>query len=994
MERCDIILMKIIIFGGLIEMQFKIDDIYHGFRLTEEEIIKEANSTVRLFKHEKSGARLFYMENEDDNKVFSVTFRTPPKDSTGLPHILEHSVLCGSGKFPTKEPFVELVKGSMNTFLNAFTFGDKTMYPVASRNDKDFENLMDVYLDSVFHPNIYKYPEILKQEGWHYELEDTSEELRYKGVVYNEMKGALSSPESVLSRKLRETLFPDTPYGYESGGDPDVIPELTQEEFISFHKKYYHPSNSYMFLYGKLDVLGHLKFIDEEYLRDFEAIHVDSSIPVQKSFEAMQSFELEYPISAQEDEKDKTYLSLNYAVGLSTDSELYIAMDILEHILLATPASPLKKALIEAGLGRDVFGKYDNSILQPVFSVIVKNSNEESLEEFKTVVSDTLNGLVHEGLDSKLAEAAVNLKEFQLRESDSAGYPKGLIYNINIMDSWLYDKDPIMHLRYELIFEKIRLGLNNRYFENLIEKYLLNNSHSSLLVLKPKKGLSEGKDEETKAKLKSIKDNMSKEQLQELVNETGRLKKWQNTPDTPEKLALIPMLSIGDIDRKAEVLPQQVKEESGVTVLAHHMFTNDIVYANLLFDTTAVPQDLLPYIPLLSGILGRISTENYSYGELSKEIDMHTGGISFSTQVYGEKDDDSKYHPVFSIKGRALASKMAKMFELISEIIARTKFDDFKRIKEIIQENKSRIEMRISNEGYTIACKRLFSYFSDEGSYLETISGLTYYRFIDGIERNFENSIDEVSENLRKLMSLIFRKDALIAGVTCEEDEYSSFAKGLESVLRGLGGGKYQATKYVFEIESLNEGLMTQGKVQYVAQGYNFIKLGYAYTGKLQVLKTISRYSYLWNRIRVQGGAYGAFSGFEKNGNMFIVSYRDPNLKETLKVYDEMYDYLKDFRIEEREMTKYIIGTISKLDLPLTPFMKGERAIEYYMRKITAEDLQREREEILGTRQQDIRELSDMIFEIMKRQSYCVLGSEMKIKDNRELFGSLVEVFE
>ena len=370
-------------------MQFKVGDIYHGFRLIEENDIKETNSKIRLFRHEKSGARLFNMENDDDNKVFSVTFRTPPRDSTGLPHILEHSVLCGSRKFPTKEPFVELVKGSLNTFLNAFTFGDKTMYPVASRNDKDFENLMDVYLDSVFHPNIYKYPEILKQEGWHYELENTSEELKYKGVVYNEMKGALSSPESVLSRKLQETLFPDSPYGYESGGDPEVIPELTQEEFISFHKKYYHPSNSYMFLYGKLDVLGRLKFIDEEYLKDFEAIHVDSAIPVQKAFEAMQSYELEYPISAQEDEKDKTYLSLNYAVGLSTDPELYIAMEILEHILLATPASPLKKALIEADLGRDVFGKYDNSILQPVFSIIVKNSNTEVLEDFKRVVSNT-----------------------------------------------------------------------------------------------------------------------------------------------------------------------------------------------------------------------------------------------------------------------------------------------------------------------------------------------------------------------------------------------------------------------------------------------------------------------------------------------------------------------------------------------------------------------------------------------------------------------------
>jgi Zn-dependent M16 (insulinase) family peptidase len=975
-------------------MNFKIGDKYHGFRLTEERDVQETNSTVRLFLHDKSGARLFYMENEDDNKVFSISFRTPPKDSTGLPHILEHSVLCGSRKFPTKEPFVELVKGSLNTFLNAFTFGDKTMYPVASRNDKDFENLMDVYLDSVFYPNIYKYPEILKQEGWHYELESIEDELKYKGVVYNEMKGALSSPESVLGRKLQETLFPDTTYGYESGGDPEVIPELTQEQFIGFHKKYYHPANSYMFLYGKMDVLERLKFIDEAYLKDFKVISVDSAIPEQKAFSAMQSYELEYPISEQENERDKTYLSLNYAVGLSTEAELYLAMEILEHILLSTPASPLKKVLIEAGLGKDVFGKYDNSILQPVFSVIVKNSNVEKKEQFISVVLETIKELVKKGLDSDLVESAVNLKEFQLREADYEGYPKGLIYNIKIMDSWLYDKDPVMHLCYGRIFEKIRAEMNNRYFEDLMEKYILNNNHSSMLVLKPKKGMSEAKDEEIKTKLKNIKAKLTKDQLKELVKQTKELRERQNTPDTPEKLALIPMLSIKDIDRKGEILPQRVNEEAGVTVLAHHMFTNDIVYVDFLFDTTAVPQELLPYIPLLSGILGKVSTENFGFGDLSKEIDMHTGGIRFSSQVYGEKDDDNKYHPVFSVRGRALVSKMTRMFELISEIITRTRFDDVKRIKEIIQENKSRIEMRISNEGYIIACKRLFSYFSAEGSYLETISGLTYYRFIADIEKNFEIRIDEVRRNLQRLVGLIFRKDSLTAGVTCEEEDYNSFAKNIILMQKVLNPEKLPSIKYSFETKSLNEGLMTQGKVQYVAQGYNFIKLGYQYTGKLQVLRTISRYNYLWNRIRVQGGAYGAFSGFEKNGNMFMVSYRDPNLKETLKVYDEMYKYLKDLQIEEREMTKYIIGTISKLDLPLTPFRKGERAIENYMRKITAGNLQKEREEILNTSQEDMKALSDMMFELMKRQSYCVLGSEMKIKENSELFGSLVDVFE
>lgn len=974
-------------------MYFRIGEKYHGFLLIEKKHVKEVNSEILLFRHEMSGARLFYMENEDDNKVFSIAFRTPPKDSTGIPHILEHSVLCGSRKFPVKEPFVELVKGSLNTFLNAFTFGDKTMYPIASKNDKDFENLMDVYLDSVLYPNIYKYPEIMMQEGWHYELSEPGRELEYKGVVYNEMKGVFSSPESVLLRKVEKTLFPDTPYGYESGGDPEAIPELTQEEFLKFHKTYYHPSNSYIFLYGNMDVLGRLKFLDEAYLKDFKAASAESEIAIQKAFDQMQYYEFEYPVSIQGDVTDKTYLSLNYAVGFSDDVMLCLAMEILEHILLSTPASPLKKALIEAGIGKDVFGMYDSSILQPVFSIIVKNSNIEKKEEFIKTVSETLKKLVHDGLDSQLVEAAVNLKEFRLREADFENYPKGLIYNIKIMNSWLHDKDPIEQLRYEHIFEKIRSEMKNRYFENLMEKYILNNNHGSMLVLKPRRGMAEAKDKETKTKLKNIKANLAKDQLQEIVKQAEELREWQNTPDSPEKLALIPMLSIKDIDRRGEVLPQQVKEEEGIKVLAHHMFTNDIVYTDLMFDTAAVSQELLSYIPLLSGILGKVDTENYSCGDLSKEIDMHTGGISFSSRVYGEKNDDSKYHPVLSVRGRALSGKLTNMFDLIGEIITGTKFDDERRIREIVQENKSRIEMRISAEGYKTACKRLFSYFSEEGCYIETISGLTYYRFVADIEKNFEKRIEEVKSNLQKLMKLIFRQDNLIAGVTCEENDYSSFAKELKSMLTKLNSDKYNKERYDFSMSSRNEGLMTPGKVQYVAKGYNFIKLGYPYTGKLQVLRTISRYNYLWNRIRVQGGAYGAFSGFEKNGNMFLVSYRDPNLKETLRVYDEMHDYLKSFQVEPREMTKYIIGTISRLDLPLTPYMKGERAIENYMRKITSEDLQKEREEILSTSRKDIRALSDMMLELMNRQSYCVLGSEVKIKQNKELFGSLIDVF-
>lgn len=975
-------------------MQFELNKTYHGFTLLEEKEIKEVNSIARLFRHEKSGAELFHLENEDDNKVFSISFRTPPADSTGLPHILEHSVLCGSRKFPAKEPFVELIKGSLNTYLNASTYPDKTMYPVASKNEKDFYNLMDVYLDAVFYPNIYKKPEILMQEGWHYELDSRDSELTYKGVVYNEMKGAFSSPEQILMRKVMESLFPDTPYGLESGGDPDVIPELTYEEFVAFHKKYYHPSNSYIFLYGNGDLQQQLSFINDNYLKAFDKLEIASAIPLQKPFEKLAEMEIEYPISPDEDEKDKAYLSLNLAVGSSTDPEFYLAMDILQHLLLATPASPLKKALIDAQLGKDVFGSFDSSILQPTFSIIVKNSNVAGKDRFLEVVFDTLKGLVREGIDKKLVEASININEFHLREADYKGYPKGLIYNIKCMDSWLYGKNPRMHLEYEPVLEKIKTALKTDYFEKMIDKYLLKNTHGSILILKPRKGLGEAKNEELKKALAQYKSSLNSEQLDELVRQTQRLRELQNSPDSQDILETIPMLELRDIKPEAEQLPMEVREEQDVRILHCPVFTNNIAYVNYIFDAGAVSQEQIPYVSLLADVLGKTSTGKYSYSELSKEININTGELRFLVQVYGEKGDDSKYHPKLSVKSRALAAKLSKLFELVGEIVSSSSFDDPKRLREIIQEIKSRLEMRISNDGYIYACKRLLSYYSNEGAYVERLTGLTYYKFIADIEKNFDSRYEQLVDNIKAVSDMVFNRNTLLVNVTCEEEDYDAFRQQLPGFLNSLSGKRVPPVKYSFEMTPRNEGLMTPAKIQYVAKGYNFIKLGYKYNGALNVLNTIARYDYLWNRIRVQGGAYGAFSGFERNGNMFMASYRDPNLKETLKAYDEMEKYLRDFDADSREMTKYIIGTVSRLDTPLTPSMKGDRALEYYLRNISFEDVQRERDEVLSTSAADIRELADMIFETMKQDCICVLGNEAKIKESRELFGSLINVYE
>ena len=975
-------------------MKFTIGSTYHGFKLTQEKNIEELNSMTRLFEHEKSGARLLYLENDDDNKVFSIGFRTPPKSSNGLPHILEHSVLCGSRKFPTKEPFVELIKGSLNTFLNAMTFSDKTIYPLASKNEKDFLNLMDVYLDAVFYPNIYSQPEILMQEGWHYELENKEDKLTYKGVVYNEMKGAFSSPEGTLMRKIQESLFPDTAYGVESGGDPEFIPDLTQEEFIEFHKKYYHPSNSYIFLYGDGNIDKQLQFISEEYLNGFDRISVDSAIELQKPFSSMEEVKIEYPISSDDEEKDKTFLSMNFVTGDNISKpELHLAFEILEYLLLESAAAPLKKALVEAELGKDVFGSFDNSILQPVFSIVVKNSNESEKERFKEVVFETLKNLVKDGIDKKLIEACINITEFKLREADLGGFPKGLFYYITSMDSWLYDKDPTMHFEYEGYLSKIKAALTTNYFEELIEQYLINNTHSSFVILNGKKGLTEQKSKALEEKLAKHKASLSEKEIETIIQGAKDLKERQMTPDAVEVLETIPLLELSDIEAKVEHLPLKERDENGVKVLSHDIFTNKIAYINILFDAKKVDIQLLPYITLLSAVLGRVSTEHTNYSDLSNEININTGGIHFTTEVYGENENFKKYSPKLIVRTKALIPKLPKLFDIMVEIINTTKFDEKKRLKEIIQQLKSRQEMKIVDRGHISAAGRLTSYFSQASAYIEKTTGISFYKFIDEIERDFDNKADEIIGNLNKVAKLIFNKNNLLVSVTGEEDIYTAFVAELPKIINVLEKENLPDAEYNFELNKNDEGLLTSSDVQYVAKGYNFIEQGYSYSGKMLVLKTIASLDYLWNRVRVQGGAYGAFANLTRSGNIVFVSYRDPNLVETLKAYDGICDYIENFEASEREMTKYIIGTISELDSPLTPSMKGERATAYYIRGISEEQRQAEREEVLSTKPEDIKSFKSLLSDVIKEDCYCVLGNETKLKDNKDIFTNLVNVF-
>ena len=557
----------------------------NAYEVLQTEDLSDLKSKGTLLKHKKSGARVLLMENDDENKVFTIGFRTPPSDSTGVPHIMEHSVLCGSKEFPVKDPFVELVKGSLNTFLNAMTYPDKTVYPVASCNDKDFQNLMHVYMDAVFYPNIYQNDKTFRQEGWSYKLDNPDGELTISGVVYNEMKGAFSSPEGVLDRVVLNSLFPDNTYSVESGGDPEVIPELTYERFLDFHRKYYHPSNSYIYLYGDMNMEEKLRWLDEKYLSDFENEPVDSEIHLQKPFTEMKEVVQEYSIASEESEEDNTYLSYNKVIGTTLDEKLYLAFEILDYALLSAPGAPLKKALLDAGVGKDISGSYDNGVYQPIFSVISKNANVEQKEEFVRVIEDTLKDIVKNGINKKALRAGINYHEFRFREADFGNYPRGLMYGLQLFDSWLYDETkPFIHMQAIPTFEFLKEQVETGYFEELIQKYLLDNTHGSIVIIKPERGRTARMDKELADKLQAYKDSLSKEEIDALVKATKELEEYQEEESAPEDLAKIPVLGREDISREIAPIYNKELETSGVKLVHHEVETNGIGYTALLFD--------------------------------------------------------------------------------------------------------------------------------------------------------------------------------------------------------------------------------------------------------------------------------------------------------------------------------------------------------------------------------------------------------------------------
>ena len=957
------------------------------YEILDEHRVEDVQSDGFILRHKKSGARIAILSNNDDNKVFYIGFRTPPEDETGVPHIIEHTTLCGSKKFPVKDPFIELAKGSLNTFLNAMTYPDKTVYPVASCNNQDFKNLMDVYLDAVFNPNITKYEEIFKQEGWHYELTGKDDELKINGVVYNEMKGAYSSPDEVLSSQIYRSLFPDNTYSKDSGGNPEYIPKLTYEAYLDFYHKYYHPSNSYIYLYGDMDVVERLEWLDKEYLSLYDYKKVNSEINKQPAFDEIKNVEAEYSITMDDSQENKTYLSYNRVVGDSLDEMLYQAFDVLDYALVSSPGAPVKQALIDAGIGDDVYGSYDAGILQPVFSFVAKNANASQADEFESIIENTLKEVVKTGINKEALLAGINSSEFKFREADFGQFPKGLLFGLNCLDSWLFDDmKPFIHLECLGTFAKLRKAVDTDYFEKLIQEYLLDNTYGSSVTVKPKRGLGNEREEALAKELSDYKASLSDEEIDKLIEETEHLKKYQEEPSSDEDLRKLPMLTRADMKKEAMPFSNIEDTLSDVKVVRHDIESNGIDYISFLFDAGDFAQSELGYLGFFTNALGLVSTENYSYTDLANATNIYTGGISTGTASHPDIKDRNNFVFKFEVKLKVLEKNLDKALELMEQMLLASDFTDTKRLGEIVAQIKARLQANLSSSGHLVAAMRSMSSFSRYALYQDELKGIAFYRSICRIEKELSESPKSVSDKLAAIAKKLFARNRMLISFTGNNEAYGNAKPSLEKVIAGFDKMSAVGNQAEVHFNTAKEAFIDASQIQYVAKTGDFICEGYEYTGALRLLRIILSYDYLWINVRVKGGAYGCMNAFLRSGESYFVSYRDPNLSDTLDVYDRIPEYIKSFSPDERDMTKYIIGTFSALDTPMNPEAKGSRSLSAYLEGITYEQIQKERNEILNAQPEDIRRLADLVEAVLKKDSICVIGNENMIKESAGLF--------
>ena len=958
------------------------------YELVNGEYVKEVDSFMLTLKHKLSGARVLIFSNEDDNKVFDIAFRTPPKDATGVPHIIEHTVLCGSEKYPAKDPFVELVKGSLNTYLNATTYPDKTMYPVASYNDKDFANLMSVYMDAVFYPNIYKHEEIFKQEGWHYELESKDAPLTYNGVVYNEMKGAYSSEESVLERFTMNSLFPDNTYAHESGGDPKNIPDLTYEDYLEFHRKYYHPVNSYICIYGDVDIEERLSWMDENYLKNFPAIEIDS----QKPFDEMKVLSTEYAVATDADCSEKTYYSFCTAMDVTLDQEKCRAFELISYVLLEMPGAPLKQAILDAGIGTDIDADFCDILRQSMFSITTKNAKPGLRDKFYEVIVSTLKEIVKKGIDRKDLEAAINSTEFREREADFGGFPKGLLYVLKTFKTWLYDDTlPYDGLIYEDIYKNLREKLGTDYYEKLIEEYILGNPHAVLVEMNPKPGLALENEKAIAKKLEDYKASLSDEELDELVAQTKALKAYQEEQSPKEVLEKIPLLKREDIRKKVRPLHNEEKQICGVKTIHHDIHTNGIIYLDMLFDVNSL-SEYVPQISFLATLLGYMDTTEHTFREFDTETNFYSGGIGSDLNIYSlynSEDVELK----FDVKTKTLAGRIKDTVRLMAEMMFKTVFTDEKHLREVVAETRSRLKVRLMSAGHQAAVSYSMAGITVDGWYNDYSMGIGYYDYLVKLDENFDGEKEKLIKGCEELVKAMFKKENMLISCTCDDEDYAKFEEAMSSFIGKLDDFEKKnkadvstLEKYRPDVKYRKTAFSTPAEIQYAAVSGSYKDVPDVNDGAMTVTRHLLSYGYLWNEVRVKGGAYGVMCKFTRDGSGSFVSYRDPNLSATYEVYKKAADYLATYEADEREVTKTIIGTISGLDTPLTPAMDGKRSMNIYLTKTPLEVLQKERDQILACTKEDIRKTADAVRKVADAENICVIGNEQHIKDEASMF--------
>jgi presequence protease len=960
-----------------------------GFELLSEQEIPELKTLAKLYRHVKTGAEILSLENADENKVFGVTFRTPPPDSTGLPHIMEHSVLCGSRKYPVKEPFVELVKGSLNTFLNAMTFSDKTCYPVASQNLQDFYNLIDVYLDAVFYPRIT--PAILEQEGWHYELEDLESSLSYKGVVFNEMKGAYASPDSLVARYSEQSLFPDTAYGFDSGGDPEVMPQLTYAQFKGFHETYYHPTNARIFFYGDDDPGERLRIV-AAYLDDpsWGATHrgaAGSAIGLQPRLN--ESRRLVHPYPVGEEQAPKSMLALNWLLPENTDPVLTLALGILSHALIDTPASPLRKALIDSGLGEDVIGGgLDDSLRQLTFSAGLKGIGPENTDRVEALILATLEELARTGIERETLEAAINTVDFRLREQNTGHYPRGLFVMLQALTTWLHDGDPFVSIAFEGPLQTVKdhYAADPGYFEALVDTYLLHNDHRATVILAPDPDLQDRQDAAEKARLSAIKAAMTEEELLAVIERAKQLRALQEQPDPPEALATVPSLTLQDLDPEPKKVPTEALAFAGTqghpaaTVIYHDLFTNGILYLDIGLNLHALPVDLLPYTELFASALLELGTETEDFVRLTQRIGRQTGGISPVNFISTVRDTGATAAWTF-LRGKSTVHQAAELLAILRDILLTVKLDNQPRFLQMLLERKAREEAGLVPGGHRLAASRLRAKFSESHWVAEQIGGLSYLftlrRLVDEVTSNWP----AVLERLETVRRLLINRKTMLCNVTVDAESWTAVAPQLEALLAEIPTGSDELASWSPAYDRGPEALTLPAGVNYVSKGANLFELGYRRHGSMEVISHYLRSTWLWERVRVQGGAYGGFCVFDPHSGAFgYISYRDPNLLETLDIYDETARFLEDLGLPQEELVKGIIGAIGNIDAYQLPDAKGFSAMSRELIRYTDEERQRYRSELLATTAADFRAFAETARQVATSGSVVVVGSPAAIQ--------------